>query len=103
MKLLVVLLAVASLTSALPIYSNWDFYELHTQKHTGQQCAETRDSDTVCRSAKVISKGQPMYAHVCPESSKSVRYYYTAYMFIVHVSVPIFYYLSVIKAYINLN
>ena len=70
MKVLVVLLAVASLTSALPIYSNRDFYEL--QKHTGQQCALTRDSDTVCRSAHVVIEGKPVYAHVCPDISKSV-------------------------------
>ena len=73
MKALVVLLAVAGLTSALPTYMENIFSEL--QKDTGQQCALTRDGDTVCRSAHVVIEGKPVYAHVCPDISKSVRYY----------------------------
>ena len=76
LKALVVLLAVAGLTSAFPNHWRDSTYmkEIRLQQNTGAQCATvTRPAANVCQSARVInSAGRYSHVHVCPVDGKLI-------------------------------
>ena len=75
MKALVLLLAVAGLTSAFPNYWRDSSYrnEIRLQQNTGPQCAVTRPAAIVCQSARLITSGRHTHVHICPANGNLLK------------------------------